>query len=418
VSEAVRDLLHAGRREPAFALYLAALAALGLKWLSPFEPFYERAIWTDVLVAASAGAWLWDLVRTRRRPRIRTFHLGLGMYLAAGALSVAFAVDQGTAALNVLLMTELCVLALLTSEFASDSRRLNAIVLVVAFVALYTAALAVLGLALFYAGLDTSLLDAYGSLTPSDRYARIAGGFESAPLLGSFCIFASAVMAREDTTLPRRLRLATQVALAAVVVVTFSRAMIGFAAAIAIRAGYARRHSPRARLAAATVVIGAVAILAVLTVGRLQVDPATPSSASYDVPGPRNGRWDHIGDGLEAFAERPLTGEGPGALTSEFEGKSFRVHVTPLNVAATMGLPALAAITFLIVTLWRNRRRPTPIATWSGLAGLGIDGLTLDIEHFRNVWVLIGLADADRRPGEPRLRASGRRRAPASASRR
>jgi hypothetical protein len=75
--------------------------------------------------------------------------------------------------------------------------------------------------------------------------------------------------------------------------------------------------------------------------------------------------------------------------------------LTPLNIAATMGIPAVAALAFLLIALWRNRRRPTPIATWSGLAGLGLDGLTLDVDHFRHVWVLLGLADADRR-SDPR----------------
>ena len=74
----------------------------------------------------------------------------------------------------------------------------------------------------------------------------------------------------------------------------------------------------------------------------------------------------------------------------------FRAHLTPLNIAATMGLPALAAFAFLILTLWRNRRRPTPIATWSGMAGLTVDALAQDVEHFRHVWAMIGFADADR----------------------
>jgi small-conductance mechanosensitive channel len=46
--------------------------------------------------------------------------------------------------------------------------------------------------------------------------------------------------------------------------------------------------------------------------------------------------------------------------------------------------------------LWCERRRPTSIATWSGLIGLAIDGLAQDIEHFRHVWVMVGLADAER----------------------
>ena len=31
------------------------------------------------------------------------------------------------------------------------------------------------------------------------------------------------------------------------------------------------------------------------------------------------------------------------------------------------------------------------------LIGLGIDGIGQDIDHFRHVWVMLGLADADRR---------------------
>jgi hypothetical protein len=62
-----------------------------------------------------------------------------------------------------------------------------------------------------------------------------------------------------------------------------------------------------------------------------------------------------------------------------------------------MGLPALAALAFLVVVLWSERRRPTSIETWSGLLALAIDGLAQDIEHFRHVWVMLGLADAERK---------------------
>jgi hypothetical protein len=63
-----------------------------------------------------------------------------------------------------------------------------------------------------------------------------------------------------------------------------------------------------------------------------------------------------------------------------------------LNVTATAGVPALLALIGMAVALWRGRTRPTDIAIWSGLAALMIDGLTLDIDHFRHVWLLIGLA--------------------------
>ena len=66
-------------------------------------------------------------------------------------------------------------------------------------------------------------------------------------------------------------------------------------------------------------------------------------------------------------------------------------------MAATLGLPALAGLAFAVLAIWRQRRRPTNVAIWSGLAGLGLDALVQDAEHFRHLWILLGLADADRR---------------------
>lgn len=64
-------------------------------------------------------------------------------------------------------------------------------------------------------------------------------------------------------------------------------------------------------------------------------------------------------------------------------------------MAGTLGLPALMAFVYLCTRLWRQRGRPTDRATWSGLAGLGLDALAQDIEDFRHLWVMIGLTDAD-----------------------
>ena len=74
----------------------------------------------------------------------------------------------------------------------------------------------------------------------------------------------------------------------------------------------------------------------------------------------------------------------------------FDAHMTPLNIAATLGLPALAAFVAIPCLLWRARRRPTNLVLWGALAGIGLDGLAQDVEDFRHVWVLFGLAAADR----------------------
>ena len=233
---------------PAFAFYLLALATLGFKWLSPLSSFQENAGWTDVFVAFAALAWVGERARTRTLPRLRLFHLALALWIAAGLLSLAFADAKGTGAKNVLLMVELAALAVLTSEFARERRDLQAIVVVIAGVALVTAALAAIGLGLFYAGETTSLLGAYGEqFEPSDLYARVTGGFETPPLLASFCIFASAVVAREDSPLPARLTTLTQIALSALVLLTFSRGAIAFFVAMGIRAAYRHRDAITAR---------------------------------------------------------------------------------------------------------------------------------------------------------------------------
>jgi O-antigen ligase len=264
--------------------------------------------------------------------------------------------------------------------------------------ACHSPALAVLGLVLFYAGEHTSLISAYGEqFIQSDNYARVAAGFASAPLLASFCIFASAVVAREDSPLPIRVARVTQVALSVVVVLTLSRGAIAFFMAMGLRAAYRRLDASAARRVAVALVVIVVAVFAALSVGRPSLDPTRPSTISYEVPDP-GGRRGAFDSGLDTLADHPLTGKGPGRYVSLNDGAQFRAHFTPLNVAAAMGVPALGALVFLVVVLWRERRRPTPIATWSGLIGLAIDGLAQDIEHFRHVWVMLGLADAERVP--------------------
>jgi len=61
-------------------------------------------------------------------------------------------------------------------------------------------------------------------------------------------------------------------------------------------------------------------------------------------------------------------------------------------------VPSLVALTAFVVILLHRRRRPTNIALWSGLLGLAFDALTQDVDHFRHVWVMLGMADADRTP--------------------
>jgi O-antigen ligase len=182
-----------------------------------------------------------------------------------------------------------------------------------------------------------------------------------------------------------------------VAVLTLSRAIVAFVAAALIRTAHHRR-SRLARLGAVTSVAAAVGAMVALTIGRLYVNPAAPESARYVLGHPvQNPRLSALESSWTTSLHHPLLGIGPGSFPGTVNEAPFRAHFTPVNVAATVGFPALAAVALFVTGLWRGRRRPTEWATWSGLIGLGIDGLGQDIDHFRHVWVMLGLADAQQR---------------------
>jgi O-antigen ligase len=228
----------------------------------------------------------------------------------------------------------------------------------------------------------------------------MSAGFYSAPLLGSFCIFASAMLARDDAGLPTSWRRAGQVALTIAVLFTFSRAIIGFGLALILRAAH-RRGTRGAHAAAVVAAALAVVAVASLTVTRVHLDPSKPSATKVTVPlqQGQNDRLQEVRSAFDTLVAHPVLGTGPNSYPARFDGIPYRAHFTPLNVAATTGLPALLALIGLIVALWRARRRPTDMPIWTGLAGLGIDAIGQDVEHFRHVWIMLGLADADRREG-------------------
>jgi hypothetical protein len=386
----LRAAVAEARRDPALALYLIALALVPFKWLSPLS--YPQAGPTDLFVAAAFAAWVLQRVWRRERLRIRAVHMAYAGFVAATLLAAALASNHRLAAENVLITCELVALALMTSAVWATPVGRRAISWVVIASIVFTAALALVALALFYAGVDTSLTEAYsGYFRASNLYTRVAAGFESPPLMGSWCIFASAVVAMDVLGLARRVRLVLQVTLGVLSLVTLSRAFIGFVVALGLRT-WRGADAGAKRAAAAVVAIGVVAMVA-LTVAPLSLSPLRPASSHED----KNPRLATIETSARTFWHHPIVGEGPGTLTAKWQDSPYRAHFTPLNVAATSGLPALLALGAVVVVLWRGRRRATSLVVWSGLAGLGLDALTQDAEHFRHVWIMFGIADAERR---------------------
>jgi hypothetical protein len=374
-------------------LYLATLALLPWGALIPFPALHENALWSDVVFALATLAWAAGVVATGQRAHLRLVHAGLGLYLGWATLSLLLADPRAASGPAKLLgVAMLMALFVVTSDMARRSGMPRAIGLVVAVNALLTALAAVVGVALSGAGHITALVGACGDLLPGPL-TRAQAGFSHPNLLGSYCIFASGVVAWPRADLSPRLRKAAQVALALTVVLAFSRALLGFALAAAIRHATTPRRRRMAQLAAGALVVVVVA----LTLVHLTFPVAQPWKPTLQ-PGP-SPRLEATTTSFETLAEHPLVGTGPGTSPGRRGERPFDAHLTPLNVAATLGVPALLGLLLVPVALWRQRRRPTDLALWGTLAGLALDGLAQDVEDFRHVWVALGLVDADRDDG-------------------
>jgi hypothetical protein len=317
-------------------------------------------------------------------------HAGLALYLFLATTSLLFASPHPRAgALKLLGVAELCVLAFISSDLASRPDISRKITRVVAITSLLTAGAAVTGLLLFYAGIGSRLIGIYGELQPSPWYARVQAGTYNPNLLASFCIFAATVVARRDGELPLWFRRITLATLWITVCLTFSRGILGFLLAALIRGAV----TPRRRAAAGAGALAILCLTLALTVWKPSVNPAHPFDTRLE--NVASSRFQAASSSFKTLVSHPIFGSGLGTSPGKYRGLPFDAHLTPLNIAATLGLPALMSIAFLIGSLWRARGRPTDLAIWGGLAGLAVDGLSQDIEEFRHVWVLMGLAGAD-----------------------
>jgi hypothetical protein len=385
------------------SLYLLTLALLPWGWFPPFRWLHQNAQWSDVLFAFTALAWIAERWYQREPLRIRPTHAALALYFLCAVFSLLFASPDPAASIPKLLgIAELCALAFITSDLASRPRLSQHIGRVIAITGLVTAAASVTGLLLFYAGVESRLIGVYGELEPSGWYARVQAGTHNPNMLASFCIFAAAIASRRDSQLPGALRRITLGALWITVLLTFSRGILGFILASAIR----NARTPARRMIAGVVAAALTLLMIAATLWRPVLNPANP--LEVHVAEARSTRRQAATSSLRTLVTRPLFGSGVGTSPGTARGVPFDAHLTPLNVAATLGLPALMVFCFLISCLWRRRSRPTDLAIWSGLAGLALDGLAQDIEDFRHVWVIIGLADAGNQPKAIRLDQDGR----------
>jgi len=372
-------------------LYLATLALLPWGAFVRLPWLHENARWGDALFALAVLAWGAGLIAARRTPRFRPVHAGFTLYLGWAAVSLLAASPRAASGPAKLLgLAMLVALLVVTSDMMGRPGMPSAVGRTLALTSLLTAVAAAVGVALSYFGKITPLVGTCGDLLPGPL-SRAQAGLPHPNLLASWCVFASGALAREDAGLSRSWRRLAQAALAITVVLTTSRAILGFGLAAAIRGA----TTPFRRRLAGGLAGALVVAMAALTLVNVTFNPLRPWDLRLR-EGP-SVRLQSATSSFQTLLAHPVLGTGPGTSPGRRGSLPFDAHLTPLNVAATLGLPALAGLAFAVVALWRARSRPTDLATWGMLAGLGLDGLGQDVEDFRHVWVALGLADAGRK---------------------
>ena len=373
---------------PLVFFYLVTLLLLPWSWFPPFPWLHEHAQWSDVAFAVTALLWAVERWRTRPSLRLDAVYAAVAAYFAAALFSLFFSsADLVAGALKVAGIAELCLLAAVTRDLASHAPVRTPIVRLTACNAFLVGAASLLGLAFFYAGFFTPLLGTYGDLLPSPYYGRVQAGLYHPNLLASYTIFAAAVIGQRDTALSTNWRRAGLIVLCLTTILTFSRGLLGFALAALIRNANTRKR----RALALTAACAAVILMFCFTFYKVTLNPLRP----YEIQihsADSSSRSQAFTTSLETLVREPLWGSGPATHPGLYRDNPFDSHMTYLNIAATMGLPALIAFTALLVIAWRRRARPANLSVWGGLAGMALDALGQDIEDFRHLWVLIGLA--------------------------
>lgn len=319
------------------------------------------------------------LARWRRFP---TFSVLLGGYVAAATAALT-AHPSPAGALRLLGVASLAATALLTADLLdTDALRRRALG-VVAGSTLAVCGTAWIGAALGMLGTVTPLLGTYGDLVPG-AYVRVQATLGHPNLLASFLIFGWTAAAAHPAA---RWRAPAMAAIAVTMPLTMSRGILAFVSAMLL----ARSGSRWGRVVAGVWSGASLAALVALTVWDLEIDPTRPGNARFrETPGPRR---EAFVTALATAAAHPWTGCGPACSPATVQGFPYDAHCTPVNVAATLGVPALLLLVALVA--WSGRGARSTVL-WAGLVALLLDGVAQDIEDFRHLWVLVGLVEAGR----------------------
>jgi O-antigen ligase len=390
--------------------------------VSPFFAFRQVLIAADLIFILVSLSALVSLVRDGGfRPR--GFELLLAGYLLAVLLSAVFSEDPSVSAPRVLKVAYLVAVGFLTRYLLSERARLETAISAWLIGAAVTAAAALAGVAIFYAGVSepgsNPFLRHYGSLPPGG-YPRVAAFFLNVNMLCNFLLVSATLTWYRWRTRPgiRRYPLLLA-AIGIAALFTFSTGVGGLVLILALLlvhlppAGIALRPAIRRATLAIGLLVAVATLAAAASAPPVATDLLSPSM-----------RWSTWCGALETFGRHPVLGQGPGLPVANvpFQVPSGRVirftdgHNVALNVAAQSGavgaLSLAALLAYVGGTALRRLRSESGGALFDLNAALVIamtgawafHGLTGSFEDTRHLWVLIGLtvaaASIDRSRGE------------------
>jgi O-antigen ligase len=239
------------------------------------------------------------------------------------------------------------------------------------------------------------------------RYGRAAGTFKDPNVFGPFVMVPAVLLIQGFMTGSIKRPILALVALSVLltgIFLSFSRGAWGVTLASCLLTGallFVTTRSQRTRLRILIMSIVGLAVTAAAVAAALTIDVVRETfeirfalAHEYDV-GPQ-GRFGKLADAILLLLERP-NGVGPLRFADYFPEAPHNVYV---NAFASYGwLGGLSYLCLIAVTLrlgWSTVWRRTPwqcvyIALWSATFCQILQGLTIDTDHWRHLWLLIGL---------------------------
>jgi hypothetical protein len=359
----------------------------------PAPPLPGHAQWADLAMLVALGALAVAIARGELRwscaRSLGGVLAALGAWLAWLGVST---IASGARPWKLAGAIELAGVLLIATQLAADGASRDRVVRAWIAGAAALCVLGLLGAALAVAGVPTLLQGdpEGGNLGVAFRPVGLC---VTTNYLAQLCLAPLCVLALDGARLfSRRTRALLLALLGVTVALTLSRTLL--ALGVAALVAWSLR-GPRARRRIAIAGVLAIAALGLPSL-RLHVRHDAAGWQLATTPGIR---WRVMSSALDTARAHPLVGVGPDALPAsaawDIGGapREWTAHDTPLDVAATSGVPALVALCALAGLTLRRARRTSPLDVALCAAALAtlFDALSIDAERFRHVWLLFGL---------------------------